>query len=183
VYYEETKGVGHVPSAAIADQCYAKMRARSRELYPAHVSLQSTRPDTMFNRIDWVQVYQPMNSGKESKIFFSRGSGHMVVYPAAWTVDATIDRNKNAIVATTKNVQSLRFYVNDQMVDFGRAVSVIINGRPRFEAMLKPNIEEMLKDQQFLGRGWRYFTAVIDIDFGADKPASSPIPRSASRPK
>jgi hypothetical protein len=109
----------------------------------------------------------------------------MIVYPAAWTVDATVDRAKNAIVVSSQNVESVRFYVNDQMIDFARGVSVVVNRRPRYEAILKPNIEEMLKDQQFLGRGWRYYTAVIDIDFGADKPTTATTratTRTATRP-
>ena len=58
VEYDETKGVGHAPSAEIADRAYEKMRARTRELYPAQVSIQSNRPEPIYNRLDWVQVWQ-----------------------------------------------------------------------------------------------------------------------------
>ncbi|HMB95228.1 MAG TPA: hypothetical protein VKK61_04240, partial [Tepidisphaeraceae bacterium] len=164
VEYIETKGVGHVPTDAIAEQCYQKMRSSIRTLYPQHVSLQSDRPDTMFNRNDWVQIYQPLRTGDEKKYHFSHGSGTMLIYPLAFSVDAMIENNR--ISVTSKNVESMRFYVNDQMIDFTRAASVVINGKPRYEAFVKPSIDEMLKDQLFLGRGWRYFTGVIDIDFG-----------------
>jgi hypothetical protein len=174
--YEETKSVGHIPSEAIAEQCYAKMRARTRELYPKQVSLQSTRPDTRFNRIDWLQIYQPLRAGEEKKVFFTRGTGHMIVYPAAWMADATI--NNNRITVTSQNVESMRFYLNDQLVDFSRPVTVTVNRRQRFEGVLKPSLEEMLKDQLFFGRGFRYYTAVIDIDFGAENPTT----RSTTRP-
>jgi hypothetical protein len=177
--YEETRSVGHVPSQAIAEQRYAKMRARARELYPKQVSLQSNRPDTRLNRIDWVQIYQPMRPGEEKKMFFTRGTGHMVVYPAAWSVDATIAQNR--ITANSQNVESMRFYVNDQMIDFTRAVGVTVNRRSRYEAILKPSLEEMLKDQLFVGRGWRYYTAVIDIDFGTDRPTTGSATRPTTR--
>jgi hypothetical protein len=61
------------------------------------------------------------------------------------------------------------------MIDFSQAVSVIVNGRGRFEGFLKPSTIDMLNDQLFLGRGWRYFTAVVDIDFGeaATRPATN----------
>ena len=164
VEYIETKGIGHVPTDAIAEQCYQKMRSQTRQLYPPRVSIQSDRPDTMFNRNDWVQIYQPTHGGGEKKFFFNHGSGFMLIYPVAFNIDATLANNQ--ITVTTQNVESMRFYVNDQIIDFNRAVSVIVNHKPRFEAFIKPSLEEMLKDQLFLGRGWRYFTGVIDIDFG-----------------
>ncbi len=172
VVYDETKGIGHTPSEAVAEQSYRKMRAKTRRLYPERVAIQSNRPDTMFNRNDWVQIYQPLRSGEEKKLFFARGVGHMIVYPNAFMVDATIAQN--SIAATTLNVQSMRLYLNDQMIDFSRAVSVVVNKRPRFEGIVKPNIEEMLKDQLFFGRGWRYYTATIDIDLSTDRPATRP---------
>ena len=52
------------------------------------------------------------------------------------------------------------------MIDFHRSFSVFVNKKGKFEGFIKPSIAEMLKDQVFLGRGWRYFTGVIDIDFG-----------------
>jgi hypothetical protein len=39
----------------------------------------------------------------------------------------------------------------------------------------------MLKDQLFLGRGWRYYTAVIDLDL-VDHPAIRPATRPTSGP-
>ena len=52
---------------------------------------------------------------------------------------------------------------------------VIVPNRQKgvFEARVKPSVEAMLEDQLFLGRGWRYFTGVIDVDLG---------PKSATRP-
>ena len=61
------------------------------------------------------------------------------------------------------------------MVDFGNAVTVVVNKKPKFEALVKPRIEPMLKDQLFLGRGWRYFTGVVDIDV-------VPPPKAATQP-
>jgi hypothetical protein len=46
-------------------------------------------------------------------------------------------------------------------------VKVTVNKRIRFEGMVRPDVEQMLKDQIFLGRGWRYFTGVIDIDLAS----------------
>jgi pimeloyl-ACP methyl ester carboxylesterase len=173
VDYTETKGIGHVPTDAIADQCYAKLRARKRELYPKQIVLQSNRPETIFNRIDWLQIYQPMNAGDEKKMFFKNKPGHMTVMSNTWSVQAS--RDGNHFDVTTDNVEIFRILVNDQMIDFGKPVTVTVNKRPRFEGMVKPDVEQMLNDQVFLGRGFRYFTGVIDIDL-------APPPTTSTRP-
>jgi hypothetical protein len=67
------------------------------------------------------------------------------------------------------------------MVDLAKPVTVIINGKTRFEGMVTTSLDEMLKDQIFLGRGWRYFTAVLDIDL-ALRPATTQTTRPTSLP-
>jgi hypothetical protein len=182
VDYDETNHVGHTPNADIVERAYQKVRARSRDLYPKEVSIQSNRPDTLFNRLDWVQMYQAFTPGPDTKLLFRHGGGAMIVTQNTMSIQAKIADNK--IDAKTDNVESMRFYLNDQMIDFSKPVSLSINGKVRFEGMLKPNLDEMLKDQLFLGRGWRYFTAVMDVDFGepATKPTTRPATRPASRP-
>jgi hypothetical protein len=51
----------------------------------------------------------------------------------------------------------------------------------RFEGAVTPSVEAMLKDQLFLGRGWRYFTGTIDIDL-VPAPATRPTTRSTTGP-
>ena len=178
VDWDETRKIGHTPNADIVARAYEKVAARSRDLYPKEVSLQSNRPDTMFNRLDWVQLYQALRPGSDQKLLFRHGGGSMIVNQNDMTLQATIANNR--IEAKTDNVESMRFYLNDQMIDFSKPVTLSVNGRVRFEGMLKPNVDEMLKDQLFLGRGWRYFTAVIDVDFG--EPSIKPATRSATKP-
>ncbi len=174
--YTETKGIGHAPTDEIVEQTYAKMRARTRELYPRRETIQSDRPDSIFNRADWVQMYQPLNPGDEKWIMFSQGRGHMVTFDHPMKTDATINAS-NHIEATTDNVESIRFYLNDQMVDFSKVVTVVVNHKSVFEDLVKPSVATVLNDQLFLGRGVRYFSATIDIDLGP-KPTS----RASSAP-
>jgi len=178
VDFEETKGVGHVPTDDIITRTYDKMRARARELYPKRITMQSNRPDTLFNRNDWLQVYQPLRSGDEHWLFFSRGRGHMTIYQNTYTIDAT-QTGGNRFEIKQDNVAQLRLYVNDQMVDFKEPVTVVINKKGAFEGLVKPSVDEMLKDQLFIGRGWRYFTGVIDIDL-APKAVTRPATTGAS---
>jgi hypothetical protein len=171
VEYEETDGVGHVPDEQIIERTYERMRGRARELYPRWITFQSNRPESMFNRLDWMQVYQALRPGDEKRQYFRHGTGYMKTHPNLWKVDARIENNR--ITATTDNVQMIRFYLNDQTIDFSKPVTVVVNKRGRFEALVKPNIEEMLKDQLFLGRGWRYFTAVVDVDLAPPTKAAT----------
>jgi hypothetical protein len=157
---------------------YQKMRARTRDLYPRRVSLQSDRPDTLFNRADWIQVYQEMDSGNDRLIYIQHGTGSIRLNANAYTLDATLAGNTVNMTAT--NVDSLRLYFNNRMVDFSKPVVVIVNNRRRFSGMLSESLDEMLKDQLFLGRGWRYFTAVLDLDLGADLAPPAAGPQSAA---
>jgi len=59
-------------------------------------------------------------------------------------------------------------------------VTLVINKNVKFEGMVKPNVDEMLKDQLILGRGWRYYTAVLDVDFG--EATTRPTTKPATRP-
>jgi len=170
--YTETSNIGHVPSDEIVEQSYQKMRTHVRPLYPKQLALQSNRPDTMFNRLDWVQMYQPIDPGQDKRMLFGKGSGTMIVLENTFSVQSAYGDNR--IEAITDNVETLRIYVNDQMVDFSRPVTVVVAKRPdvRFEGMLKPSVDLLLKDQMFLGRGWRYFTAVVDLELRR-KPATT----------
>ncbi|MBC8107339.1 MAG: hypothetical protein H7Z14_12170 [Anaerolineae bacterium] len=171
VDYTETKKIGHVPTDEITANGYEKMFSRIRTLYPERITHQSNRPDSIFNRQDWMQIYQPLNAGDENWHIVSRGRGHFVVYSNTFKVDATRDHNR--IDATTDNVASLRFCLNDQMVDFSKPVTVNVNRKGVFEAMVTPSVEGMLKDQLFIGRGWRYFTGIVDVELGP-KPVTQP---------
>ena len=181
VDYTETKNVGHMPTAAFMDEEYAKMRARTRELYPHAVAIRSNRPESIFNRNDWVQVYQMLRPGEDRKYFFRHGSGYMTVYESTYTIEAVLS-GPTKLDVTCENVESMRFYFNDQMIDFTKPLTVVVNGKTRFEGIVKPSVTEMLKDQVFLGRGWRYYAGVVDIDFGQLFPATSPTTRPMTRP-
>ncbi|HTW95128.1 MAG TPA: hypothetical protein VMD30_10060, partial [Tepidisphaeraceae bacterium] len=115
VDYEETNGLGHIPTQEIYDRLYRQMRARVRDLYPSHVSIQSDRPDTMFNRIDWVQVYQEIETGPEEDLELTHGTGTIALEQNAFTLEATVAGNRVHVDAD--NVDTMRLYFNDQMVD------------------------------------------------------------------
>ena len=136
VEFEETKNIGHAPTAAIADEIYDKMRARTRELYPRELSLQSNRPDTLFNRNDWVQIWQPITPGKDRRLYFRHGTGYMSDLSERRSAPTPRSR-ATASTLTTDNVESFRLYLNDQMVNLSEPITVTVNKRPKFEAVAK----------------------------------------------
>ena len=161
VVFDETKGIGHVPTDEIVQAEYAKLRSRTRNLYPPQVWLQTNRPDVLLNRNDWVQIDQELDSGKERRLFFRHGTGHMTVYDKSCTIKADVINNQ--ITATSDNVDSMRFYVNDQMVNMATPVTVMVNKKVKFQGIVKPKVATVLNDQLYLGRGWRYYSGVIEI--------------------
>lgn len=179
VEFDETRGVGHAPTEQIAEDEYQKMRRQVRNLYPPQVWLQTDRPDIVFNRNDWVQIYQEDDPGKERRLYFRIGTGHMTVYTNPCSVKAEVHGNR--IDATADNVDTLRFYVNDQMANLAEPITVAINRKVKFKGTVKPSAEEMLRDQLFVGRGWRYYTAAIDIGL-ADHPSTALATRPSTRP-
>ncbi|HWE04908.1 MAG TPA: hypothetical protein VG326_21050 [Tepidisphaeraceae bacterium] len=184
VDYVETKNFGHAPPEMVADERYKTMRARVRDLYPAWVTIQSNRPDVIFNRNDWIQIWQETDPGKESRMIFRHGGGHMVVTRNSARIDARYEGN--SIDLTLDNVESLRIYLNDRMVDFDKPIKVHLNKKRTIEGYAHRNIEQMMNDQIFLGRGWRYYSAVLDIDLtdpsAATRPSTNPSTRATTRP-
>ena len=173
--YVETHDLGHAPPDAIVEETYGKMRSRMRRLYPDDVAVQSTRPDPIFDRADWMQLWQPADPGQERRLYLRHGSGYLTVF--ANTMRGEARRNGNRIEISASNVASLSLYLNDQMIDFSRPVTVVVNRRTAFDGMLKRGMQRMLNDQLFLGRGWRYYSAALDIDLlpaAATQPASRP---------
>jgi pimeloyl-ACP methyl ester carboxylesterase len=175
VDYTETRDLGHVPSPQIVQDEYKKLRSRTRDLYPPRVFIQSNNSDTPYNRADWVQIYQPMSPGEQAKVQFSRGSGGMYLYQNSFRVIAEIS-DPHTIKLATRNVRLVRLYLNDQLVDLDHPLKVIVNGVAHYDAVVPQSTQEMLKDQLFLGRGWRYYTAVIDLDL-SESPATVPTTR------
>jgi hypothetical protein len=175
VVYEETKNVGHTPSPEIDQKLYDVMAARTRDLYPRTVWLRTNRPDVAFNRVDWIQVWQPMDGGQEIRTLFRWSGTGMWSYQVPVVLEAVCD--KNTIDITSKNLGSLRILLSREMVDFTKPIKVLVNKKIVFNDLVSESIDTTLKDQLMLGRGWRKYTAAIELDL-----APPPPTRPTSRP-
>jgi pimeloyl-ACP methyl ester carboxylesterase len=175
--YEETRKLGHRPPASILEKTYDKMRKRQRALYPSEVLVQSDRPDAIYNRVDWLQIDMPSRPGDEKRMYFSLGKEHFVVHENPWSARARLTA-PNRIEITSDNVELLRVFLSDEMIDFAQPIGVVVNTKPRFEGFVKPDLKTMLNDQLFLGRGWRNFSAAVELDLAP--PASTRPARGAA---
>ena len=133
------------------------MRAALRDLYPRRRRSQSNRPEPMFNRVDWLQIWQAINPGNDHRLQFRRGTGHMIVTTTPGPPTRRY-RQGQPHRDHDDNVDSFRLYLNDQMVDFSKPVTIVVNKKGPLRRPDPAGVDEMLKDQLFLGRGWRYFT-------------------------
>lgn len=173
---EETRGMGHAPSDEVYARRYDRMRARARPSYPSEVKLQSNRMETLFNRVDWVQVYQPISPGREIRMLIARSAEQLTMNGSSVRVEAVRDGNRFDL--NLGNVGVMRLLVNDLMVDFGKPVYVQANRRAVYEGFPTPSVQIMLHDQLLIGRGWRYFTGEIVLDF-LPPPATQPTTEEA----
>jgi hypothetical protein len=71
--------------------------------------------------------------------------------------------------------------MNDQMVDFNQPITITVNKKVKFNEKMKRSVEEVLMDQIVVGRGWRYYTAALDIDL-VDRPTTNPTTRATTGP-
>jgi hypothetical protein len=99
----------------------------------------------------------------------------MYLYENSFRVIAEIS-DPHTIKLATRNVRLVRLYLNDQLVDLDHPLKVVVNGVTHYDALVPQSTQEMLKDQLFLGRGWRYYTAVIDLDL-SESPTTAPTTR------
>ncbi len=133
----------------------------------------------MFNRNDWFQAWQAITPGKDRRLYFRHGTGYMVVFQNAMSASLKISNNR--IDVTTENIESFRLYLNDQMVDLSRTVTVVVNKKPKFEGMVKTSMDEMLKDQLFLGAdGVISAPDSISMSFLPPRPTTGPTTGPAS---
>jgi hypothetical protein len=182
VDYEESPAPGHLPAPDTFSRVYAKMRSHTRELYPREVAMASNRPESFFNRNDWMQVYQMLTPGSTSKVHLFWGlivprGGKLPdkIVDSGTTEGLRLQENKYTLIATlaapnrievaSSNVESMRVYLNDQMLDLSKPVTLVVNGKQRWQGIPAVSLETMLADQSALGRGWRYFTAYVDFEF------------------
>jgi hypothetical protein len=155
----------------VLDPAWEVLREKSRKLYPTRVVLQSNRPETMFNRVDWIQANAPVRGGDEQRMLVARGRDTVNLYSNPMRLEASIT-GPNAIDIRATNVDTARLYLSADMVDFSKPISITWNRRTT-EIEVKPDLQIMLRDQLLLGRGWRGYVAIVDLPLDPQPPAAN----------
>ncbi len=73
----------------------------------------------------------------------------------------------NRIEVQTQLVRRYTLFLNDALVDFGKPLTVVTNGRINYEGPVTPDVETLLRDARRRQERSPLFQAVLSIDAGA----------------
>jgi hypothetical protein len=59
-------------------------------------------------------------------------------------IKAVVDKESNSIVLDTKRIIGFTVYLNDQIVDLDKTVTIVLNGNKRFEGKIERSLDKML---------------------------------------
>ena len=84
--------------------------------------------------MNWLRIVE-LNAGLDMKLDDPN-------YP--W-IKGKIDSDSNSIVMESKRVLKVMLFLNDKLLDLDKKVSVIFNGKKRFEGKVDRNLDTMLQ--------------------------------------
>ena len=115
------------------------MHEHPRDPHPARVSWETERTDR-YNRVRWLIIDALGSSPSDTPL---PDSGYFTHRSASGRVD--VERQGNAYTATTRGVRQFRLLLSPDVVDFGRPVTVTVNGRPAFEGTVTKSTNTLLQ--------------------------------------
>jgi hypothetical protein len=77
-------------------------------------------------------------------------------------LDASI-RDKNHIEVTTERVRRYSLFLNDQLIDVTKPLTVVTNGRVSFEGTVTPSVETLLRQARVRQDSQRLFPIQLSI--------------------
>ena len=108
-----------------------------------------------FARFYWTQMFERMDDAKI----------------AGWTAEV---KEGNRIEVSTDNVKTLRLFLHDRLLDLGKGVTVVLNGKTVFEGKVERSLKVMIDEVRASGDPGRAFQAVLDLH--PEPPAPAPAP-------
>ena len=122
VDYHEYEGFHASGSTALISEALAGMASTSRPADTGEVYVRaSTSAGVYRNR--WLEIVEPLP--------LENPRGHIWAKAAAGWARAKIDREKNRIVVECDRVSSLRFHLDDGLIDLNRPIVVVVNGKEK----------------------------------------------------
>lgn len=84
--------------------------------------------------MNWLRIVQ-LNAGLDMKLDD----------PSFPWIKAKIDPESNSIVLDSERVLKVMLFLNDKLVDLDKKVSVVFNGKKRYEGKVERNLDRMLQ--------------------------------------
>lgn len=107
--------------------------------------------DPLPRRVVWAQggdAGQMSNQVRRNFYWLGLPEGVQPATDGRSRIDATYDRSANAVALTVAGYPKVAVYLNDQMLDLDRPVTITVNGRPAFtgmasrsEAMIRQSVD------------------------------------------
>lgn len=92
--------------------------------------------------------------------------------PLAWFAE---NKGDNRIEITSQNVRRMRVLLHPRMVDLGRPVTIVVNGRARFEGRVEEDMAFMLDTVRELDDRGRIFHGYVDLEIDDDVTVADPV--------
>jgi hypothetical protein len=117
--------------------------------------------------VGWIRLDEIEMRGRVQERQIRDLSGTRVLDSISWTsnparVQATVGTG-NRIFVLAKGVRRLTIFLDDEQVDFGRDVQVLVNGKVRFQGRLVRSFRAMVDRCRVSGNRDRVFWTQIDI--------------------
>jgi pimeloyl-ACP methyl ester carboxylesterase len=140
-------------------QYLAKTKTLRRDPYYPHVTLASPQgfASTYLNPVRhnrWVTMNQRAEGNLEYDELVEKGEAfdewrleHRRVTRSGAMIDA-INRGYNRIDVSTENVTQLTVWLHPRMIDVAKPVTIVVDGRVRFQGQLKPSLVTALESYE-----------------------------------
>ena len=140
--------------------------SRHREPLPTRLTL--VRDASHFQLFNWVRIESTDAIAAFSEDLVDKRDERIKRREYA-KIDAAIVEN-NRIEITAEHVQRYSLFLNEQLIDFSKPLTVVTNGRLSFEGMVSPSVETLLRQARFRQDPERLFPVHLTIAIA--KPAS-----------
>ncbi|MGC4099158.1 MAG: hypothetical protein QM706_18760 [Nitrospira sp.] len=137
-----------------------------REPLPTRLTL--VRDASHFQPYNWLRIDSTDSIAAFSEDLVDKRDEHIKRREYA-KIDASIV-GRNRIEVTAEHVQRYSLFLNDQLIDVSKPITITTNGRPLFEGMVSPSVETLLRQARLRQDPERLFPVHLTIVI--EKPAS-----------
>ncbi len=145
--YRELPALGHTDVVVDRGNALEWMSSRVREPYPKKVSLRLLRTGGAY----WIDA---VVAAKEVAFDVEKG------YKPNASIDAEIENN--VVTVQVKGATSLRVWLNGKLVDYGKPVKFIVNGREVVKT-LRPSIDVLLGRLTATGDAGALYDSAVEL--------------------